>query len=367
MTAKLRVKTAMSNATPDRVPLIPQICHPHAIRYFGLDFEQTILDCLRNPERVNLLQFECAKAYGVDGVRAWIPAEPVDVVQIDGVWHGRDPQSGEIRGVVDFRGGGWIILPEGPQLVTEQDIAGIPVRLAHEIFGDGTLDSIREIVERAGDELFVISAPESFTLEFLTFQRGKQQALMDIIERPDFCHRAMERALTGAIQTTLALAKIGIDGIKISDTFGGVIGPELFREFCLPYFQRFVHAVTAELGAQRPRIYLHICGNSSCILELMADTGVDCIEPLDYVAGVEVADAKRRVGNRVALMGGVSTIELAHGSLTAVTADIQRCLDQGTPGGGYLLACADMLPTETAPEKVNAMVEAAHKHVYAHG
>ncbi len=51
---------------------------------------------------------------------------------------------------------------------------------------------------------------------------------------------------------------------------------------------------------------------------------------------------------------------LAAGTLDEVKTDVERCLSEGAPGGGYILACGDMLPTETAPEKVRHMVEAAH-------
>ena len=36
------------------------------------------------------------------------------------------------------------------------------------------------------------------------------------------------------------------------------------------------------------KIYLHICGNSNPILEMMASTGVDAIEPLDPLGGVRL-------------------------------------------------------------------------------
>jgi uroporphyrinogen decarboxylase len=141
----------------------------------------------------------------------------------------------------------------------------------------------------------------------------------------------------------------------MGDTFGGVVGPRFFEEFCVPYMRRFVERM-------RPAgilTYIHICGNSTRLFELMADTGTNCIEPLDPLGGVSVADAKRRVGHRVALMGGVHTVKLAHGSLREVEEDCARCIREGAPGGGYILACGDMLPTETAPEKVRAMMNAA--------
>jgi uroporphyrinogen decarboxylase len=96
----------------------------------------------------------------------------------------------------------------------------------------------------------------------------------------------------------------------------------------------------------------------------MADTGIDCFEPLDPLGGVQVKDAKQRVGDRVALMGGVHNVKLASGTLEEVELDVQRCLSEGAPGGGYTLACGDMLPTETAPEKVRMMLEAARNYKY---
>ena len=68
----------------------------------------------------------------------------------------------------------------------------------------------------------------------------------------------------------------------------------------LPRFRRFC--------AAHPRegilVYIHVCGNSTPILETLADTRADCVEPLDPLGGVDLGDAKKRIGRRVALMGG---------------------------------------------------------------
>jgi uroporphyrinogen-III decarboxylase len=364
MTGKQRVRTAMRNGTPDRVPCIPQICLPHAVRTLGMDFESTLLDAVRNPMRAGEISFTCAKRYGVDGMRAWIPADPLEVVKEDGVWYGRDPKTGKRLGRVDFAGGGGVVPIEEPTLHAREDIDAIPVPSADEILDSGKLDGIKRIIAEAGEDCFIISAPGPFTPEYLTFAQGKQRAMMDLMDQPDFCHRAQQKALQVSIQNAFALTEIGIDGLLLGDTFGGIIGPRGFKEFCLPYFRQFVTEMRTRFGARCPIIYLHICGNSTKILELMADTGVDCLEPLDPLGGVVVKDAKERVGRRVALMGGVHTVKLAHGSLADVQRDIDRCLSEGAPGGGYVLACGDMLPTETAREKVEAMLSAARNYKY---
>lgn len=360
MTAKERVRVAMQRGMPDCVPFIPQICVPHAVRMLGMDFEGTLLQVVREPLLMDRLTFKCVKEYGVDGLRAWMPGDPLDVVEVEGHWHGRDPQMGQILGRVDFQGGGGVLPSETPVIETEEDIERIPVPSAEEVIGSGRLDGIRDIIAEAGEDFFVISAPAPFTVEYLTFQRGKAQAMLDLMDRPDFCHRAQEKALQVAIEEGKALAAIGIDALMIADTFGGVISPAQFKEFCVAYFRRFVEA----LRGRGPLIYLHVCGRSSHLFELMADTGVDCIEPLDAIAGVSVADAKGRVGDQVALMGGMNTVTLAQGTLGDSVADCRRCLKEGAEGGGYILACGDMLPTETSPEKVRALLREARNYTY---
>ena len=355
MTPRERVATAMRRGIPDRVPFIPQICLPHAVRMLGLDFESTLLDVIRNPLRMNALTFECVKRYGVDGLRAWMPGKPLDVMNVDGIWYGRAPETGQRLGRVDFEGGGGVLPSEEPTIRCQEDIDAIRVVPADEILRSGQLDGIRAILKEARDNYFVISAPAVFTVEYLTFARGKQQALMDLIDRPEFCHRAAQKATEVAIQQGLALAAVGVHGIMIADVFGGVMSPAQFGEFCVAYFRQFVRA----LRGRGPLIYMHVCGRSTGILELMADSGVDCIEPLDPLGGVEVADAKRRVGHRVALMGGLDTRLLAHGTRQQVRRDAMRCLGEGMPGGGYILACGDMLPTETPPDTVRMLVEMA--------
>lgn len=353
MTSRERVTTAMSGGIPDHVPFIPQICIPHAVRMLGLDYESTLIDVIRNPKRMNSLTFECVKAYGVSGLRVWAEPEPMDALHIDGNWYGLDPETGERLGRVDFAGGGGILPSEEPEIKTEEDITSIPVKSPEEIIASGTLKGLCEIIEEAGDDYFIIGAAQIFTAERITFLRGKQLGMMDLLHQPDFCHHMIERATNAAIEHARALVRIGVHGIMLGDVYGGLIGPDLFREFCAPYLKRFVQAIKPN-GVL---IYLHVCGKSSPLFELMADTGVHCIEPLDPLGGVEVYDAKRRVGNRVALMGGLDTRLLAHGTVDEVRQDALRVLTEGMQAGGYILACGDMLPTETSPEKVQLLME----------
>ena len=233
----------MGGGIPDRVPVIPQICHPHSIHALGLDFESTVLDVVRDPDLSNRLNFECARLYGVDGMRVFARHEPADVRKIDGLWYGVQPSTGDILGRLDFAGGGRISPTEAITLNNTEDVDAIPVAPAAEILRSGRLDGVKRIVEEAGESLFISGAVGSFTVEYIAARNGKAQAMMDMLDRPDLCHQAQERAMQASIEWAKALSMVGVSGIYIGETFGGLMSPSQFEEFCLPYFRRFVEAL----------------------------------------------------------------------------------------------------------------------------
>jgi MtaA/CmuA family methyltransferase len=205
--------------------------------------------------------------------------------------------------------------------------------------------------------LFVASAPPGFTVNSVAEYRGRQQALIDLAADQDLAHRIMDVALDNAIEHARALVACGVDALYIGDPLASssVISPRHFEQLCLPRFRLFC----SELHQHDSLIYLHICGNSRPILEMMADTGVDCIEPLDPLGGVDVADAKQRVGVRVALMGGVNTLALLNASPDQVYQEATACCRAGGSNGGYVLAAGDMVPDRTPQANVRALVRAA--------
>lgn len=356
MTHKERARIAMRRGMPDRAPVLPQICPPHAVRAAGLPFKETVADILLNPRKYDLLVAQCAQRYGVDGFRVWVGRPPRAIV-----WEGEsayesDPQTGERLGEVDFMGGGGVVRLKSKQRpLTDRDIEAIVVAPADTLLQGEALAPTRRVVAHCGAEMFVVGVPPVFTVETLMFTEGMEQALMDMIERPDFIKRWTARMLENSIQHGIAMAQAGVDALYIGETFGGFMSPGQFTELCLPYFQRFVEQVRP----YGPLIYLHMCGRVTHLLDVIAETGMDCLEPLDIVGGTSAAEVKRRIGDRMALMGGVNTVLLSRGSMEEVRNDCARCLREAGAGGGYLLAACDMLPTETAPEKVRAMIECA--------
>ena len=125
----------------------------------------------------------------------------------------------------------------------------------------------------------------------------------------------------------------------------------------------YTHPLDWSSDEKQILIYIHICGNSQPILEMLADTGADAVEPLDPLGGVSLEDAKTLIGGRVALMGGLNTLTLVRGTVEEVRAEAIKKCRQGGPHG-YILAAGDMVPPATPRENLRAMVEVARESLW---
>ena len=55
---------------------------------------------------------------------------------------------------------------------------------------------------------------------------------------------------------------------------------------------------------------LHSCGNIDAILEDLADMGIDAINNIQVRAGMDLASTKKRIGDRVTIVGNVDATEM---------------------------------------------------------
>ena len=364
MTGRERMQLAMRRQRPDRVPTMPQLCHPHAIHVLREDYRRGIAETIEKPALCHELALEIGEHYGVDGLRLFPTPDPMQIVDQNDELIAVSPRTGQRVGHVDLHGGGHVVLDQKVLPVeTADDLNKLPRVRCETLLQNSALVDLADATDRAHKMgFFVASAPTGFTMNYLSDRRGRQQALMDLVTEPELAGRIMDIAVINAIEHARALVICGVDALYIGDpsSSASLISPRHFEEFCLPRFK----LLCEELHKSGVLIYIHICGNSRPILEMMADTGADCIEPLDPLGGVDVADAKRRVGSRVALMGGVNTLSLLKCTPEEVYEESIACCRAGGNDGGYILAAGDMVPDFAPEANVRAMVQAARDCSY---
>jgi uroporphyrinogen-III decarboxylase len=67
-----------------------------------------------------------------------------------------------------------------------------------------------------------------------------------------------------------------------------------------------------------------------------------------------VRHTKEAVGDRITLIGGLSCLTLLQGTPDEVYAEARACLEQGKPGGRYVLGSACAIPRLTPAENIHA-------------
>jgi hypothetical protein len=332
-----------------------------AIRVYqseGVDWTDGLCRYIQDPDWAYEQVIRLAEEVNCDGLRLFIENPIGKVHRVGEDLIVVDPETDERIGKVDVMSGGKFV-PDNPVPPVES-LEDARERLQEMVreFSDEKVEWLRTMRARIPHR-FVASMPGCVTIDTYSVLRGPVQAMMDLHQRPDFVRAVMEMQVEAMVERAERLLTTGIDSLYLGDPSASLIGPRHFEKFCLPPLQSFCRHFQ---GRDVP-IYIHVCGNVNPILEMLAESGVQVVEPLDPLGGVSVADAKSRIGYRVALMGGVSTNTLRWGTPEQVAAEaIVKCREGGPHG--FILAAGCQVPPGTPLENLRAMVDVATKSLW---
>ena len=127
-----------------------------------------------------------------------------------------------------------------------------------------------------------------------------------------------------------------------------MISPRMWREFILPYHRRIVDALDV------PFIW-HSDGNVESLLPMAVEAGFAGFHGVDPAAGMDLAKIKHDFGQHLVLIGNVDVRVLCGSDRGAVRREIDRCINQGASGGGYMLASCNSIFEGMNPVAVKEM------------
>jgi uroporphyrinogen decarboxylase len=135
---------------------------------------------------------------------------------------------------------------------------------------------VREIEtfhKRLNDNKFIVGWIEGPLAEYADL-RGLSDAFFDLYDNPDRVRHTCDIIFELGLSFSEAQIKAGAHCIGIGEAACSQINPELYREFFFPYEKRLVEYIHS-LGAMAK---IHICGNTSGILNDIMKTGADIID-----------------------------------------------------------------------------------------
>jgi len=191
------------------------------------------------------------------------------------------------------------------------------------------------------------------------------ELIMATFDKPDWVHD-----LLGILLDKKLRFIEGMKGAKFDliETGGGaasstVVSPKLHEEFCLPYDRKMHDA----LHDHDFMVSYHTCGGTHGIEELIVANGCDASEtlaPMSVGGNQEPWDFKRKVGDRIACIGGIDQFNaLTFGSKENINGVVRELFEKVGYDGGFICSASDHF-FETQVENIVAYADAAKECVY---
>ncbi len=224
------------------------------------------------------------------------------------------------------------------------------------------MDAVAEIRRALGGSVPLIGFSGSpFTLACYMVEGGGSDDFRTVktmlYDRPDLLHRILTvnaRAVTDYLNAQI---EAGAQAVQIFDTWGGALSSAAYQEFSLAYLQQVVQGLKKTHDGERIPSIVFTKGGGQW-LESIAAIGCDAVG-LDWTT--DIATARRRVGDRVALQGNMDPMSL-FASPEKVAAEARRIVDSFGAGPGHVFNLGHGINQFTPPENVTALVDAVHNH-----
>jgi len=218
------------------------------------------------------------------------------------------------------------------------------------------INAVRLYKEQAGNTCPVIGWVEGSIAESCIL-RGMQNMMADMLDEPTAAAELMDICADFAIKYALAQIEHGADIIGVGDAAASLIGPALYEEFVLPRQQKIIKALN-DKGA---KVKLHICGNITKILPLIANTGADIVD-IDWM--VDFAEAVEILGktDKSTACGNFDPVGvLLHGTPATIKDAVNKCIAVSNNQTAIAPGCE--VPIHTNPDNLKAVYSALKAYI----
>lgn len=221
----------------------------------------------------------------------------------------------------------------------------------------GRYTAVEKAMELYGDRYAVIvHLNDVFSLP--RYLMGMENLLMAIVADPELVQALVDMSVRINLAMARELVARGIKIVYTGDDYcssrGPFMSPRHFRELFYGGLCRVMGGFK-ELGLL---VIKHTDGNLWPILDMIVDSGIDCLDPIDPKGGMSIAEVKAKYGHRIAVKGNVDCADLlTFGSVEETIEATRQALREGMPGGGFILSSSNSIHSGVKPDNYATMVQ----------
>jgi uroporphyrinogen decarboxylase len=114
----------------------------------------------------------------------------------------------------------------------------------------------------------------------------------------------------------------------------GYVSPSDFKELAFPYYRRIVDSISVP-------VFWHSEGYILDYIPMAIEAGMKGLHGVEPEAGMDMGKIKKEFGKDLVLLGNMDGNQiLCQSDLALVRKEVDRCLEEGMEGGGYILSIA---------------------------
>ena len=185
-----------------------------------------------------------------------------------------------------------------------------------------------------------------------TFGKIKKMAFAE----PQTLHLLLDKLADSVIDYFNAQVKAGAQSLMVFDSWGGVLSPRDYNEFSLQYMHKIVDGLIREYDGRKVPVTL-FTKNGGQWIEAIAATGCDAVG-LDWT--INIGDAKRRVGDKVALQGNMDP-SMLHGTPERIRQEVATILEDFGTGSGHVFNLGHGITPDVDPEHAGIFINSVHE------
>jgi uroporphyrinogen decarboxylase len=176
-----------------------------------------------------------------------------------------------------------------------------------------------------------------------------------LLAEPQAAMRLMDHLADTTADYLAAQVEAGADALMLFDSWGGILSPRLYETFSLASQQRIVERLKKTCPDTPLVLFGKGCGQH---IERLADTGCAGLG-VDWT--LDLSEARRRVGDRVALQGNLDPTVLLT-TPEVIAEEARRVLDSFGDGPGHIFNLGHGITPQVPPEHVSVLVETVREH-----
>ncbi|QIW16397.1 uroporphyrinogen decarboxylase [Pasteurellaceae bacterium RH1A] len=223
------------------------------------------------------------------------------------------------------------------------------------------MNAVRTIRRELKGEVPLIGFSGSpWTLATYMVEGGSSKAFTKIKKmmyaEPETLHALLDKLADSVILYLNAQIKAGAQAVMVFDTWGGVLAHREYLDFSLRYMHKIVDGLIRENEGRKVPVTLFTKGGGLW-LEAIADTGCDAVG-LDWT--VNLADARKRVGHKVALQGNLDPSVL-YASPERIQQEVKTILSDFGNGSGHVFNLGHGIHLDVPTESPKVLVDSVHE------